>query len=214
MPQKKAKTLSVPSDTHSSQSQPNNIVPKSDAIVLHDKKKRDLLDFFQNSNIMQKVIVNHINNRIQDFPDPITSTLILMVSSPMQIVFCEMGILLFKTSNLPVLPYSALNTEEKGFLKNIIEQIDTSFLTETYYGCGKFSVQISVGAGNYLPKSALLLAFIQVMEKQNEFKEKCILKRLSDIIVQRFLSNISVHPDDIALVMEQIWGADQKIHLV
>jgi hypothetical protein len=180
----------------------------------HDKIKGDLVSFFQKSCIIEKIIVNNINNRVQDFPDPVTSTLILMASSPMQIMFCENGILLFKTSNLPVLPYTSLNRSEREFLRNILEHVDNAWLTETYYGCGKFAVQVNVGSGNYMPKKGLLLAFVDVMQKQKDFKEICVLQRLSDIILQRFLSNISVHSDDISLVMEKIWGSSQKMHIV
>lgn len=151
---------------------------------------------------------------MQEFPDPITSTLILMASSPIQIVFCEAGILLFKNSNLPVLPYTSLGEKEKEFLQEILSGIDNSQLHETYHGCGKFSVQINIGGGNYISKPSLLLAFVDVMSKQRGFKEQCILQRLSDIIIQRFLSNISVHSDDITLVMERIWGATQRHHVL
>jgi hypothetical protein len=180
-----------------------------------EKIRKDFLNFFQSPHIIQKIIVNHINNRSQDFPDPITSTLVLMVSSPMQVVFCEGGVLLFKTSNLPVLPYNLLTKKERNVLRKMMDEIDSAFLQETYHGCGKFSVQINMGTGNYLPKKTLLLAFVDVMRRQKEFKEKCIIQRLSDIIVQRFLSNISVQSDDIALVMQSIWGiSSQKIHVV
>jgi hypothetical protein len=188
--------------------------PKEANTLSHDRVKKDLTLFFKRSCILQKIIVNNINNRVQDFPDPITSTLILMASSPMQFVFCENGILLFKTSNLPVLPYASLNDEEREFLRNILEQVDTAHLVETYYGCGKFAVQMQVGTGNYVEKKGLLLAFVEVMQKQKDFKEASVLQRLSDIILQRFLSNISVHSDDIALVIEKIWGSAQRMHIV
>ena len=176
--------------------------------------KQELMQFFQKTEIIQKIIVNHINNRVQDFPDPITSTLILMVSSPIQVVFCETGILLFKTSNLPMLPYSAFNEKERVFLQETLTKLDNSLINETYQGCGKFSVQINIGSGNYMGKPKVLQAFVDVMMQQKGFKEQCILQRLSDIIIQRFLSNISVHSDDIASVMKKIWGASSQKHHV
>ena len=179
-----------------------------------EKTRRDFLIFFQSDVLIQKIIVNHVNNRVQDFPDPITSTLVLMVSSPMQVVFCEAGILLFKTSNLPVLPYTVLSAKERESLATMMAELDNSFLQETYHGCGKFSVQVNMGGGNYIQKQALLLAFVDVMQQQKEFNDGCILRRLSDIIVQRFLSNISVHSDDIAQVMQRIWGPSENLHLV
>jgi hypothetical protein len=180
-----------------------------------EKIKKDFLNFFQSPQIIQKIIVNHINNRSQDFPDPITSTLVLMVSSPMQVVFCEGGVLLFKTSNLPVLPFNILTKKERNTLRKMMDEIDSGFLQETYHGCGKFSVQVNIGVGNYIQKKTLLLAFVDIMKKQKEFKEKCIIQRLSDIIVQRFLSNISVQSDDITLVIQNIWeGSSQINHAV
>ena len=175
--------------------------------------RKELIQFFQAPSMIQKIMVNHINNRVQEFPDPITSTLILMVSSPIQVVFCEEGVLLFKTSNLPVLPYNVLSDAEKRFLRDKLSGLDNALLHETYHGCGKFSVQINVGGGIYMPKTCLLLAFVDVMSKQKGFKEKSILQRLSDIIIQRFLSNISVHSDDITVVMEKIWGSSER-HLL
>lgn len=195
----------IPHNKKRKEDQISSLIPSPNETI-----KEKLLMFFQRPSLIQKVIVNHINNRVQDFPDPITSTLILIVSSPIQVVFCEAGLLLFKTSNLPVLPYSAFNQKERAFLQEILAEMDASLLHETYHGCGKFSVQIHIGNGNYMPKQKLLLGFVDVMLKQRDFKEKCILQRLSDIILQRFLSNISVHSDDIALVIGKIWGHNNK----
>ena len=180
--------------------------------IQHKKEsvRKELISFFQSPNIIQKVIVNHINNRVQDFPDPITSTLIAMVNSPMQVTFCESGILIFKTSNLPVLPYDVLNNEERETISGLLEGLDNTLITETYHGCGKFSVQINVWGGHYMPKSIILMSFVDVMLKQKEFKDISIQQRLSDIILQRFLSNVSVHSDDIAMIMDKIWGSEPR----
>ncbi len=173
-----------------------------------EKIRKELIPFFYSTPILKKIIANHINNRVQEFPDPITSTLVTMVNSPMQVTFCESGILIFKTTNLPILPYETLNNEEMEFLSNTLSEFDNSSITETYHGCGKFSVQINLGPGHYMPKKNVLLGFVDIMLKQKDFKEKCILQRLSDIILQRFLSNVSMHSEDITLIMEKIWKVE------
>jgi len=167
------------------------------------------MHFLHQDHLIQQVVTNHINNRVQEFADPITHTLILMASTPMQITFCEEGLLLFKTTQLPIFPYASLLKKERQFLLELLQQADDSQLIETYHGCGKFSVQIGRGNLGFIPKRKLLLGFVEIMLGQREIQDRVILQRLGDIIIQRFLSSISVHADDISAVMERIWGGAQ-----
>ena len=157
-------------------------------------------------------MVNHINNRVQDFPDPITSTLVLMASSPVQMVFCEEGLLLFKTGQLPMFPYTALTAEDRGFLHGWLQKIEDAHTHETYHGCGKYSVQVGKGMTyGFVPKRDLLLAFVYLMLHQGDIREKVILQRLADIIIQRFLSCISMQAEDVTAVMECLWGSPAAV---
>ena len=178
------------------------------ALPPSSSRKSQMIQFLLQEHFLKQVIVNHINNRMQDFADPITSTLILMATSPVQVVFCEEGFFIFKTTNLPLFPYSLLEIKDKQFLLNMVESTEDVQSIETYHGCGKFSVQISKGHYGFLPKKELLLAFVDIMLHQNEIKDQNILQRLGYIIVQRFLSSVSMHSDDISEVMEKIWGTD------
>ena len=169
------------------------------------RHKAQITSFLLQTHLLKRVIVNHINNRTQEFSDPITSTLILMATTPMQMIFCEEGLLLFKTTNLPIFPYSALQTEDKQFLLQIMQETEDRALSETYHGCGKYSVQMHKGHYGYVPKRNLLLAFVEIMLDQDGIKDRDILQRLCDIIIQRFLSSVSVHSDDITAVMDTLW---------
>lgn len=168
--------------------------------------KAAVIGFLLQERILRQIIVNHINNRTQDFPDPITSTLVLMASSPIQMVFCEEGLLLFKTAHLPIFPYTSLGQEDRDFLYGWLQKIEEAHTHETYHGCGKFSVQVGKGTYGFLPKKDLLLAFVYLMLNQGEIQEKVIQQRLTDIIIQRFLSSISMQPDEVTSVMEYLWG--------
>ena len=174
--------------------------------------KAHLVQFLLQRHLLRQIITNHINNRVQEFSDPITSTLILMATSPLQIVFCDEGLVLFKTTHLPIFPYSMLKAEDRKFLLDLLHGLEEAQTQESYHGCGKFSVQVYRGNYGFLPKKDLLLAFVDIMMHQIDFKDKTILQRLSDIIIQRFLSAISVHSDDIAVVMDSIWGTSSLPH--
>jgi len=170
------------------------------------QEKGKIFDFISQRRLLKQIITNHINNRLQEFPDPITSTLVLMASSPVQIVFCDEGLVVFKTSHLPIFPYSMLETDDRKFLLSVLARVSDTHMQENYNGCGKYTVQVYKGNLGFIPKKDLLLAFVEIMMEQIDIKDKSILQRLSDIIIQRFLSSISVHSDDIAIVMEHIWG--------
>ena len=87
------------------------------------------IEFASQDTFLRKIIVYMVNHRVQEFSDPLTSTLVLMATSPMQMVCCESGIIPFKTSLLPVIPYALLSDEENMFIQNTIFG---DYLIETY----------------------------------------------------------------------------------
>jgi len=77
-------------------------------------------DIFDDDGLIQKMLIYFINNRIQDFVDPLTTTLYLMMSTPLQFVLCESGILPFKTNLLSVFPYNLLQKDHLQTMETII----------------------------------------------------------------------------------------------
>jgi hypothetical protein len=49
---------------------------------------------------------------------------------------------------------------------------------------------------------------VEIILHQKEIRDRVILQRLGDIIIQRFLSSVSVHADDIGAIMDSIWAPD------
>ena len=100
-----------------------------------------------------------MNQRVQDFLDPLTNTLALIMTSPIQIVFCESGMLPFKTSLLPVFPYSSLTADEICSLIQIIEKTKCTAQRETMETSGQYTLTIHYQQGN--SSSALTSSFHQ-----------------------------------------------------
>ena len=154
------------------------------------------------------VLVHAVNNRVQDFPDPLTSTLILMASNSLQLVFCESGLLLFRTTALPVVPFDKLSQRHRQELHWMLTRAGAAGCTETFHGCGKYTVAVHLaGAGAQLPKRHLLTVFVQVMTRQQhpDFREPGVMRRLCDIVLQRFLSSVTVPSDDIRAATQLLW---------
>lgn len=174
-------------------------------------------------DFLKRMIVYCVNKRIQDFADPLTNTLILIMTSPIQIVFCESGILPFKTSLLPVFPYSSLKPSEINVLVQIIEQSSPELQRETMESSGQYTLSIvhkqvqasslvnprntTSGVCNlYICKRKLLVNFIQIMlhEENTNSSNPNVHKTLCNIILQRLMARISIQSEIISQAVECI----------
>ena len=120
-----------------------------------------------------KVVFEHmVNHKVQDFQDPLTSTLVLMATSPLQMVMCEAGLLLFRTNLLPVVPYALLVQSECIQLQEILARVPDDQLNETIESSGQYTLAVQPFTQNmgcsptitYLCKKRLLHAFVEVIK--------------------------------------------------
>jgi hypothetical protein len=118
-----------------------------------------------------------INHRVQDFQDPLTSTLVLMATAPLQFILCETGMLLFKTNLLPVMPYSLLTVDERTQLHTMLNELTTNHLHETTESSGQYTLTVlhftqnpsSSPTVHHMNRTHLLLGFIDIMKRQPQF---------------------------------------------
>jgi hypothetical protein len=162
--------------------------------------------FMANELFLQKLFVHMVNNRIQEFADPLTSTLVLLATSPVQLVFCESGLILFKTNVLPVLPYSILSKEQKQVFQQWIH--DTADDHESCDSSGQFTLSLPLLPKQphvFLCKKALLSSFVFVMRHHNgTFNNPAICSTLCNIILQRFMAHVPVPSDIVSAIMSQL----------
>jgi hypothetical protein len=163
------------------------------------------IEFASQDTFLRKIIVYMVNHRVQDFADPLTSTLVLMATSPMQMVCCESGILPFKTSLLPVIPYGLLSFKENTFLQNIISQLPDEVMHETMESSGQYTLSVfhTLSSKVLLCKRQLLLNFAFVMfHNNNVYGDVAICKTLCNIILQRFMARVPVPSDMVSTVVQ------------
>ena len=128
-------------------------------------------------DFIRRALVRMINHRVQDFQDPLTSTLVLMATAPLQLVLCESGLLLFKTNLLPVMPYGLLAKQECLDLHRLVEALPNEQLHETIECSGQYTLGVlsmppppaaaaasaTATAALLLCKQRLLLNFVDLM---------------------------------------------------
>jgi hypothetical protein len=165
--------------------------------------------FMQDESLLQRLIVHAVNNRIQEFSDPLTSTLYFLATSPLQLVFCESGLIFFKTSLLPIFPYNLLFPLEKQHLEQWVHATQEDH--ESCDSSGQFTLTVPLAPKQpllYLCKKTLLMSFVHVMRHHNgTFNNPAICCTLCNIILQRFMATVPVSSDIMNLVMQLLNNA-------
>jgi hypothetical protein len=176
------------------------------------------------------MLLHLINHRVQDFQDPLTSTLVLMATSPLQFLLCESGLLVFKTNLLPVVPYTLLDPSERALLHALVAEVPEAQLHETIESSGQYTLNVlpfthnreSSPAVHTLCKVRLLLGFVRAMRcaprigepaplppPPHQHQHSSVINRtLCGIVLQRFWSRVATPSESIALVMRHL-NADE-----
>ena len=152
-------------------------------------------------SFLEKMLTHMVNHRVQDFQDPLTSTLVIMASSPMQMVMCEAGLLPFKTNLLPVVPYSLLSITERRCLQDIISNVPDEQVHETIEASGQYTLTVlpftqnagSSATHTFMCKKRLLHALLGAIMKGDDLRGRT----LCNIVLQRFMAQIPT-PSDVA----------------
>jgi hypothetical protein len=159
---------------------------------------------------VRRMLLHSINHRVQDFPDPLTTTLVLMATSPLQLVLCESGLLLFKSNLLPVLPYTTLKASERALLRSWIEPLPHEQLHETVEPNGQYTLTVLLTPPSpqrtaaspplMLCKRTLLHAFVELMTSAPTDAHRT----LCNIVLQRFWSRVPTPSDTVQAVMSKL----------
>ena len=194
------------------------------------------LRLISDDNFIQRMLCHMVNNKIQDFQDPLTSTLVLMATSPLQMVLCEAGLLPFKTTLLPVLPYSILTLGEIEQMRQILADTCDRQLHETVESSGQYTLSVapvaqtsqqqhqqmaanknnsSGSAAVTICRRSLLHAFVSVMmftsssSKQDE-NQLIVNRTLCNIVLQRFMASVSTPSEIVSSVMSTLDSYTQQ----
>jgi hypothetical protein len=159
------------------------------------------------NSFIERALAHMVNHRVQDFQDPLTSTLVLMATSPLQMIMCEAGMLPFKTNLLPVLPYALLTADERKILQDILAHVPNEQMHETIESSGQYTLTVlpftqnmgSSSTSTILCKRRLLHAFVSVLLSAHPSTQ--VGRTLSNIVLQRFMAQVPTSSDVISSVM-------------
>lgn len=163
--------------------------------------------------LLSQMYTFFVKHRLQDTHDPLTHTLILMATSPIQFAMCESGIMPFKTTNLPIYPFVDMEDSQRTAIASILSDVPTSKINESVEGCGKISVSVTLPVVSFIDKQTLLKAFVDAVTVCSgggasiTVDDERVPRRFCRIIFQRFLSSVSMSPTSQNEILEYIDSA-------
>ena len=162
--------------------------------------------WLSNNELLCQMYVFFVNNRLHDTQDPLTHTLILMTTMPIQFVFCESGVLPFRTPNLPIYPFTDMTRQQRVDIAALLSEVPSQNINESVEGCGKISVVISLGTRTFVEKVLMTRAFIHAVvgRSQLPLTYSTLPRRFCRIIFQRFISSVSMTPSQVNELLEYI----------
>lgn len=170
--------------------------------------KQRFHSMIHDDDFVRRYIVSCVNNRVQDFSDPLTSTLSLLLTSPIQIMFCESGIILLKTTLLPVFQYTSLTEKELCTLEEMLNEAPLEGQQETMESSGQYTLSLyPVFNSNfmYFDKKLILRNFTYIMFRyNNDYSDKMVCKTLCNIILQRLMARTSISSEIISNIVDYI----------
>lgn len=170
--------------------------------------KQQFHSIIQSDDFVRRYIVSCVNNRVQDFSDPLTSTLTLLLTTPIQIMFCESGLIILKTTLLPVFQYSLFTVVELQSLEQIVLNAPVENQQETMESSGQYTLSLYPVLNSnftFYDKKLILRNFVSIMFKyNNDYGDKMVCKTLCNIILQRLMARTSISSEIISNVVEYI----------
>lgn len=150
--------------------------------------------FFDNASL-KRMLIYMCNSHKRDTDDPITLTVIAMLTSELCLVMNEFGVKLFKTSMLPQIPYHMLNTAQKRYLMNTLDNCPKSNLHISSHNNNGFQIRLKQAFCNkYLDRAVILDQLRECICDYNDNADLQTRTILYQILHQRIMCSVSQNP--------------------
>ncbi len=141
--------------------------------------------FFDEENIKNSIIVLCQNN--QNETDPISNTLITMLTTPLEIQLVVNGVRMFRGKEL-MFPYQYMNAKQREFLLEIINYDEKQWL---YY---EFCIQWKNKGKTpvFLDHLEILKSICTLVQGSKKYTDNRSKLAITNIILQRIHSNVTI----------------------
>lgn len=88
---------------------------------MHNKTGKKIVKLFLQGQNLRKVMAHLCNNCSSHVADPISDTVVMMLTCPIHLVITEVGIALFKDKPTALFPYSEMDPDQRYFVEEVVQ---------------------------------------------------------------------------------------------
>eukprot|EP00961_Rhodomonas_salina_P024300 327276-Rhodomonas_salina.3 len=146
---------------------------------------------------LERFLVYACNTPMTDNSDPISAMVVAMLSSPIHISLSSTGVHSFKSTLVPVLPYSLLDQEQCDFIRWLLSRtnktIPVSISSDAH---GGFTMKIQQSNTHvFVSKDEVLKQLSACIHKSNGYGDSIMKDHIMSILTQR-ISTMAMIPHD------------------
>lgn len=173
----------------------NNTTTRQDdgSLVIDEVGDFEMMqEVFFDSASLKRMLIHMCNSHKRDTDDPITLTVIAMLTSELCLILNDFGVKLFKSSMLPQIPYHMLNTNQKRYLMNILDNCPKSNLHISSHNNNGFQIRLKQAFCNkYLDRAVILDQLRECICDYNDNADLQTRTILYQILHQRIMCSVS-----------------------
>jgi len=151
------------------------------------------IQLFMTGERLKRMMIYICNACTADIRDPITHTICLLLTSPIVLNITKTGLAPFRGSNTSVLPYSSMDKEQKEFLLeclDIMQSRDMAVLS-TQMGGGGMATLVNEEK-RYISQAEVLTQFCVAVNETSVLKKKIMKENLCNMVIQKVCSVVHI----------------------
>lgn len=151
--------------------------------------------FFTGTNL-QRFLIYTCNACPNESNDPITNTIVSILSSPIHISFSEIGVRAFKQTTIATLPYYLLDEEQCNFIRYVVQHIIDGMPCSVMSGSvGGFMLKLNPPHQQIMvDKKKISEALVQAIKGVSGYGDMEMKERVISILFQRITALATMPP--------------------
>ena len=154
---------------------------------------QNFVQVFLTARNLQRFIIYACNASTADNSDPITFTVVAMLSSPVNISLSNVGVRAFKNPSIPPLPYYLLDVSQCAFVRDLMAlvQQNESMATVSSDTNSSFVLRLQQPSQNMMiDKEAVMHALSETVMHAKPYGTAATKKRVLAVLTQRIGSMV------------------------
>eukprot|EP00961_Rhodomonas_salina_P249697 3375336-Rhodomonas_salina.3 len=148
---------------------------------------QEFVQLFLTGVNLERFLIYMCNAAPADSTDPISNTVVTILSSPINISLCNVGVKAFKTTNLAALPYYLLDKQQADFIRKLVDAVQQGLnCTVSSDSNGGFYLRFpSLVQHMHVDKQSVLDHLSNAILNTSGYGDAATKKRVVDILIQR-----------------------------